>query len=223
MPNLTSRTEATSLNSTDLVYAVIDPAGTPADRKVTVSNLSASLTGKQNADATLTALAGYNTNGLLTQTAADTFAGRTITGTSNHITVSNGDGVSGNPTIDVAAAMLTFERQIVIGGNGTAITTGYKADLYFAYACTITSVVLLADQVGSIVVDIWKDNYTNYPPTIGDSITASAKPTLSSANKSIDSTLTGWTKSISAGDTLRIYVDSATTVTNVTVCFVLSK
>ena len=31
--------------------------------------------GKQNADATLTALAAYNTNGILTQTAADTLTG----------------------------------------------------------------------------------------------------------------------------------------------------
>lgn len=56
-------------------------------------------------DATLNALGNYNTNGLLTQTAADTFTGRTITGTANQITVTNGDGVSGNPTLSLPSAV----------------------------------------------------------------------------------------------------------------------
>lgn len=54
------------------------------------------------ANATLGALSTYNTNGLITQTAANTFTGRTVTGTTNQITMSNGDGVSGNPTILLA-------------------------------------------------------------------------------------------------------------------------
>lgn len=100
-----------------------------------------------------------------------------------------------------------------VDGSGSALTTGIKADAYVPFACTITAVTMLADQSGSCVVDIWKDTYANYPPTVADSITASAKPTISSATKSQDSTLTGWTTSISAGDTLRFNIDSNSTIT----------
>lgn len=75
-------------------------------------------------DATLAALAAYNTNGLLTQTAADTFVGRALTGTANEITSTNGNGVSGNPTLSLPSA-LTFTGKTITGGtysSPTAIT-----------------------------------------------------------------------------------------------------
>jgi ribosome-binding ATPase YchF (GTP1/OBG family) len=104
---------------------------------------------------------------------------------------------------------------ITIDGAGSAITTGVKGFIRVPYACTITKATLLADQAGSIVVDVWKDSYANYPPTVADTITASAKPTLSTATKSEDATLTGWTTAISAGDVLGFKVDSASTLTRV--------
>jgi hypothetical protein len=108
---------------------------------------------------------------------------------------------------------------LVIDGGGSAITTGVKGFLSVPFACTITGWTLLSTDgsatSGSIVIDVWKDVYASYPPTVADTITASAKPTLSSANKNTSTTLTGWTTAIAAGDVLGFNVDSATTVTKV--------
>jgi hypothetical protein len=71
------------------------------------SSIQTQLDNKQTLDATLTALAAYNTNGLMTQTAADTFTGRTITGTANQVIVTNGNGVSGNPTLSTPQDIAT--------------------------------------------------------------------------------------------------------------------
>ena len=78
--------------------------------------LSIDLSGQQPVDATLTALAAYNTAGLLTQTAADTFTGRTLTGPAAGITISNGNGVAGNPTLALANDLLALEA---LGGTNT--------------------------------------------------------------------------------------------------------
>lgn len=123
-------------------------------------------------------------------------------------------------TLDAArlpTAQKTRTLNFIIDGGGAVITTGVKGDAIVDVACTIQSVTVLSDVSGSIVIDIWKDTYVNAAPTVADTITASAKPTLSSATKSQDSTLTGWTTAIAAGDVLRFNVDSASTVTRVTI------
>lgn len=139
------------------------------------------------------------------------------------VTVTNLAGFPGGATTflrdDATFSALptrTGSLGMLIDGGGSTITTGVKGYLEIPFACTIQAVTLLADVSGSIVIDIWKDTYASYPPVVGDSITAAAKPTISAAVKSQDTTLTGWTTSITAGDILGFNVDSATTVTRVT-------
>src|SRR5882724_5678064 len=67
-------------------------------------------------DTDLDALAGLNTTGLIVRTGAGTATTRTITGTANEITLTNGSGVSGNPTISLPTA-LTFTGKTVTNGT----------------------------------------------------------------------------------------------------------
>ena len=113
--------------------------------------------------------------------------------------------------------------EFIIDGGGSVIPAGIKGGLEIPFACTIKRATLLADQSGSIVIDIWKDAYANFPPTDADSITASAPPTITTATKSQDSTLTDWTKAITAGDILRFNVDSITDIQRVTVSLYVEK
>ena len=102
---------------------------------------------------------------------------------------------------------------IAIGDATNAITTASAVPLvYIPMDFYIDSVEVVADASGSIVVDLWQDTYANFPPTVADTITASAKPTLASAQKSQDSTLTGWTKKLVSGNYLKGIVDSSSTV-----------
>jgi len=113
--------------------------------------------------------------------------------------------------------------EFVIDGGGSALTTGVKGFLEIPYSCTINSVTILADQSGSVVVDLWVDTYANYPPTDADTITASAVPTITTATKAQDTTLTGWSKSLTKGSVIGYNVDSATTVTRVTISLKVDK
>lgn len=125
----------------------------------------------------------------------------------------SGDLVYHNGTnLTRLASGTTGSVEFTIGSGIGVPYTGVQGDIRFPFACTITGAYLLSEQVGSIVVDLWKDTYANFPPTVADTITASAKPTLSSADKSEDTTLTGWTVAVSAGDIIRVNVDSVSTL-----------
>lgn len=55
----------------------------------------------QPVDSDLTALAALSSSGIVARTGSGAFSARTISGTSGRVTVADGNGVSGNPTIDL--------------------------------------------------------------------------------------------------------------------------
>lgn len=104
----------------------------------------------------------------------------------------------------------------VIDGGGSVITTGVKGGIFVSFAYQIIEWTLAsidpATTSGSIVIDIWTDTQMNFPPTVLDTITASAKPTISSSTKGQSSTLTGWTIDQTAGRWVYFNVDSVTSL-----------
>lgn len=86
------------------------------------SAIQTQLDAKQPLDADLTALAGLATDGMIARTGAGTVAARTLTAGTG-ISISNGDGVAGNPTI---TNTLTVEATVLLGTlattSGTSVT-----------------------------------------------------------------------------------------------------
>ncbi|MFW6118864.1 MAG: hypothetical protein ACOC7S_00860 [Planctomycetota bacterium] len=113
-------------------------------------------------------------------------------------------------------------KSFVIDGGGSAIETGEKGH-FVVPAGEIVEVVLLAGQSGDIKVDLWKDTYGNFPPTDADSICGGNEPEISSGNKDRDTTLSGWTTSLSDGDVIAVNVDSVDTIERCTVALKIEK
>jgi hypothetical protein len=205
----------------------VEYIGALANTHVSNPTTTSSLTGG-NAPTVFARRMQYGNNGGTPNGIVEVRGGRTL-----GYTAQFDDLVDPANTISLGSGSVTFSKpayphdvtlEFVIDGGGSAITTGVKGDLILPpWAGVITGVQLLADQSGSIVVDLWKDDYAHYPPTVADTITASAKPTLSSATKYTDSALTGWTTAFSAGDTLRLNVDSASTLTRCLVALTVRR
>jgi len=132
-------------------------------------------------------------------------------------------GLQGLQGIVGDTSAVTASILFQISNDDAELTTGIKGDLVIPFNATIVEWSLLADQTGSAVVDIWKNTYANYPPTSGNSITGSAKPTITSSNKGQSSTLTGWTTTVTAGDILRFNIDSVSTIQRLSINLKISR
>ena len=117
----------------------------------------------------------------------------------------------------------TWEDDVVsinfsIDGGGATITTGIKGHVQIPYPMAFKDWGIFANQSGTIVVDVWKDSFSNFPLTVSDTVAGSAKPTLSGNQANRDQVLTNWgSKAVASGDILAFNVDSASNVQRVTV------
>ncbi len=126
-----------------------------------------------------------------------------------------------NDTVDRAfvnsSNRLDQSINFVISNGTNVIGTGIKGDVEIPFSGTIISSTALADQSGSFNVSWWKDTYANYPPTVADSLGYQA---ITTATKN---QTTGLSQAVTAGDILRFNVESATTVTRVTISLTVRR
>jgi hypothetical protein len=80
--------------------------------------------GKQASDGDLTAVAALSGTGVAVRSAADTWVLRNIAGTASRIAIANGDGVSGNPTLDIASSYVGQTSITTLGTVGTGVWQG---------------------------------------------------------------------------------------------------
>lgn len=115
---LTNATQsfATSTTGTDFTISSAGSTHTfnlPTASAVNTGKLSSTdwstFNSKQAGDPTLTALAAFNSNGIMVQTAADTFTARQLTPPAAGFTISNSNGVAGNPTFALTNDLAALE------------------------------------------------------------------------------------------------------------------
>jgi len=129
-------------------------------------------------------------------------------------------GLSGTTTATTLYGTLTANGAAVDTPHVTfssSVSPGFSVSVQASPATvsrtawTIKSATIIGALNGgacSAVVDVWKVN-AGYP-TVSNTITASDLPALSSATNNVDTTLSGWTTSVSVGDVFIFNVQSNT-------------
>jgi hypothetical protein len=96
-------------------FSITNPAGVAGDPTFALAN-------------DLAALEGLSSAGIAARTGTDTWAVRTLTGTANEIEVTNGNGVSGNPTLALHSGVYRAngtDVPVADGGTGVSSFTAY--------------------------------------------------------------------------------------------------
>lgn len=113
----------------------------------------------------------------------------------------------------VAATAYTIN--VLLTGGASAPPVGVVGNVVVDAPGTIRSARMVATGTGSAVVGIKKCAEGSFPGSLAN-ICGSNKPTLASQRYSKDSTLSGWTTTLAAGDILEFTIDSISAITSVT-------
>ena len=188
----------TGVVSNSYFRCTVDPYGrvTAGTNPTTLAGFG--ITDAQPLDAELSAISALTTNGFLAKTGASTAATRAIAGTTGRVTVGNGDGVTGNPTIDLATTGVTpgtFNRFTVDAyGRITAASSVAVSGIYrlqFTSTNLTSGILTLNHGLGSqyCVVKIFDNSNQEIIP---DNVTANSTTATSVDLTSFGSIVGNW-------------------------------
>jgi len=121
-------------------------------------------------------------NGIMIRTALNSSVNRTLTGTANRISITNGDGVGGNPTIDIHSSYAGQTSITTLGTIGTGTWNGTK--ISEAYCGTNQTTYTIGDILYASAANILSKLTGN---------TTSTKKFLSQTGNGTNSAAPSWT------------------------------
>lgn len=207
-----------------ILYAVVD---TEADGR----RILAPLSGALQADGTAKILTDFTVpEDLISLGDLSTSANKVVPAAADKFLIVDSANPGVLTTITFANLQAAIKTPYTLGaawsGSGAALVAAGadKVVQRVPIAGTITKcLVLCLGGPGSVQIDIWRSAEAGtYPPVIGGSIVGSAYPTVTSAHRSTDATLTGWAKTLTAGDNLLFVLNSASTVTSAQIILEIS-
>lgn len=126
----------------------------------------------------------------------------------------NSQTLGSNPNFTVSAVGTVSSIGVNLDGGGSVLTTGQKGYIRVPFNATINGWSIIArENTGTATFDVWKAAGTK--PTVGNSITASAKPAISATDVASSTSLGTWGTgvNITAGDIIGWNLDSVTVIT----------
>lgn len=139
----------------------------------------------------LAAVEALSGTGISTRTAANTWATRSIAGTTNRITITNGNGVSGNPTVDISTSYAGQSTITTVGTITTGVWNGTViGDSYISSAATwnakISNITGLVSAGSGISIS---GSGTSGSPYV---VSTSGGAAVTGPGSSTDNTITRW-------------------------------
>lgn len=123
-------------------------------------------------DATNVAAAGavmdsdWSTNGMMARTGSGAYASRTVTGTTNEISVANGDGASGNPTISLPSTIVLTGKTVNLTATDLSATRSLADRLADIADIRDSSATVASSDNSSFIMSQLLADYAAGRPTI---------------------------------------------------------